>query len=140
MNRTVRFVVLGLILALLAIPISSVIFSVISNWHFARSANQIAILSDYFPQTPCGKATFDALEIEDSLFDYRYQFRISGSAACYQALKQAAETQRYLPGEANSALADDSWLVGPKKNMGAETVALKFLSDGKTILWLRDKT
>ena len=136
MNRTVRFVVLGLILTLLAIPI----FSVISNWHFARSANQIAILSDYFPQTPCGKATFDAKEIEDSLFDYRYQFQISGSAACYQGLKQAAETQGYLPGEANSALADDSWLVGPKKNMGAETVALKFLSDGKTILWLRDKT
>jgi hypothetical protein len=135
-NRTIRFVVLGVILTLLVIPISSVI----SNWHFSRSANQIAILSDYFPDAPCGLATFDALEIEDSVFDYRYHFKISGSAACYQGLKQAAEMQGYLPGEAKSALADDSWLVGPKKNIGAETVALKFLPDEKTILWLRDKT
>lgn len=136
MNRIIRFVLLGAILALLTIPI----FSVISNWRFARSANQIVILSDYFPQAPCGKATFNALEIEDSLSDYRYHFQISGSAACYRGLKQAAEKAGYLPGENDSALADASWLVGPKKNMGAETVALKFLSDGKTILWLRDKT
>jgi hypothetical protein len=135
-NRTVRFVVLGLILALLAIPLSSVI----SDWYFARSANQIAILHQYFPHAPCGEAKFDAVEIEDSVFDYRYQFRISGSDVCYQGLKQATEKFGYHPGDANSALADDSWLVAPKKNIGVETVALKFLSDKKTILWLRDKT
>lgn len=94
------------------------------------------VLLGYLPTSECEGATAELLDSEDALQgDYRYEFRITASAGCFNSLRAEAVAQGWqeMPNNARcgNALCRD---------IGHDTMlSLKIASDERSAIWIRDK-
>lgn len=125
--------------AAMAAVICSVGYFAASSLYFRSDTRQLAILKNYLPDIDCDDAEFSAVQIEDSLYDWGYVFDIQAAPACISSLQSGLRKNGYKPGETNSALADQNWLVNTHEP-GEEVVAFRFDPNKNKVTWLRDKT
>jgi hypothetical protein len=107
--------------------------------YFRSDARQLEILKKYVANIDCDDAKFSVVEIEDTPFDWGYVFDIQATPACISSLQSGLLKNGYKPGELNSALADQNWLVNTHER-GEEIVAFRFDPNKNKVTWLRDKT
>lgn len=97
-----------------------------------------AILSSYLPGVTCDDAVFRQIAAEEALYDYRYEYSISASSSCIASIRRIALARGYRAGDPNSALtAGGLW---HEDHPGAEVVVFRFGADGRSAVWVRDKT
>lgn len=125
--------------AALAAAICGVGYFAASSMYFRSDTHQLAVLKKYLPDIDCDGAEFSAVQIEDSLFDWGYVFDIQAAPTCISSLLSGLRKNGYKPGESNSALANQNWLVNPHAP-GEEVVAFRFDPNKNKVTWLRDKT
>lgn len=101
-----------------------------------RPADNDTLLA-YVPEARCADAKFDMIERSDSIQDWRYVVRISGSPDCVTSLRQSLD--------AKGATASDiplitGLLLPGHTNSEQEAVAFDFEEEPGAVIWTRDKT
>lgn len=112
-------------------------FATLDDARFRSSAHQRQIFASYVPDAQCPDATFDPREIQDSAFDYHYNFEIRASPACIATLRTSLDRHGYRAGKPGNALTEGG--LWHQATPGAETVVFRFGADGRSATWIRDK-
>lgn len=94
-------------------------------------------LKDYLPEARCATAKFEMIEQEESIQDWRYVARISGSPDCVASLRVALKAKRARPSEI--PLITGLLLPG-HTDTEHEAVAFDFDAEPGAVIWTRDKT
>jgi hypothetical protein len=104
--------------------------------YFASNYRQRAILRDYYPEVDCSDADFDLVEREDTLLDWRYVVRISGSQTCLQSLRRALLRRGFV----NRHDIEPMGLQPQRQSSQKEVVGFDFDREPGAVYWTRDKT
>ena len=126
----------GLAIGSVSLPVLLVASCVADRASFASDRRQREILNDYYPDVDCRDAKFELKERSETLQDWYYVVRISGSERCVTSLRRSLARRGFVYRRDLEPFA----LAIPGRSTEDELVSFDFDREPGAVYWARDKT